>query len=163
MAQLPPKIPNMPSSNFNSFVFANQKNTASCLPTDTVADQQTWVDDFLDLYTSGKRQSSPSNPSDPDYNYDDQVGTMSTEFHQMKDNQMMSMFMDVDVPQLPSSSLISDLHNVAASTPSDHNSNSNDDEDEDEQIQSDAPTNTVKPAAQNTITDPKRVKRYGIY
>ncbi|KAG7022845.1 Basic leucine zipper 61, partial [Cucurbita argyrosperma subsp. argyrosperma] len=173
MAQLPPKIPNMPPNNWPE----------TFPPTTTLPvthQNPSWVDEFLD-FSSSRRGSHRRSVSDSitflempmpedDCQGSDAAPTTGSgnEFDRFDDDQFLSMFNDEI-----SAAVAPTLSSSNTSTPSDHNSindekdgqqsrNKNESDEVQSQQQSKIQTQSNSPApaaSTDRITDPKRVKR----
>ncbi|KAJ0051524.1 hypothetical protein Pint_02377 [Pistacia integerrima] len=177
MAQLPPKIPNMPP-NWPDFHHQKMPSMANISST---PQNPSWVDEFLD-FSSARRGTHRRSASDSIAFLEAPMldecrgsggrpgsGT-NHEFDKFDDEQFMSMFTD-DMPNAVAPTVSSSN----PSTPSDHNS-INDEKDtpsdqkqqirnESDEVQSQcktetqAPPNTTSNTSSDRIVDPKRVKR----
>ncbi|XP_052178641.1 basic leucine zipper 61-like [Diospyros lotus] len=175
MAQLPPKVPNMPPSVWPDFPHQRMASMEN-LPHPPPAAPPSWVDEFLD-FSAAKRGSHRRSISDsiafiePPM-VDECRRSLApasrgpgNEFDRFDDEQLMSMFAD-DIPAAPPKS------SSNTSTPSDHNSINDDKQDqqhlknEAEEVQSfckfeaqAAATIALTDNSSDKIADPKRIKR----
>ncbi|XP_044502251.1 basic leucine zipper 61-like [Mangifera indica] len=173
MAQLPPKIPNMPR---NWADFHHQK-IPSMAEVSSARENPSWVDEFLD-FSSSRRGNHRRSASDSIAFLEAPMldecrgssGPPNHEFDKLDDEQFMSMFTD-DMPNAVAPTVSSSN----PTTPSDHNGN-NDEKDtpsgqkqyirnDSDEVQSQCKTDTQTPPNTTTntssdrIIDPKRVKR----
>ncbi|PIA57965.1 hypothetical protein AQUCO_00500119v1 [Aquilegia coerulea] len=183
MAQLPPKVPTIISTNWSNFPHQRMSSSMANMMSNTNNNnnashqQHSWIDEFLD-FSSAKRGAHRRSASDSiafletpliieecPNNNSATLRSSSNEFDRLDDEQLMSMFSDDisgTIPQTVSSS--------NPSTPSDHNS-INDDKttpsdqqikNESGEVQSSCNNNQdlqVPPPNSDSIIDPKRVKR----
>ncbi|CAK9148419.1 unnamed protein product [Ilex paraguariensis] len=179
MAQLPPKVPNNMTPNWQ--VSHQRLPSMECLATNTNNLNSSWVDEFLD-FSSGKRGSHRRSVSDSiafleapmveECRRPSEQGSEATnEFDRFDDEQFMSMFTD-DIAM----SVGPTLSCSNPSSPSDHNSINDDKQTPSEQlmqqmkIESDEVQSSCKSDGQVTpqsvtdnsgdrVIDPKRIRR----
>ena len=161
MAQLPPKVPNIPP-NWPSLGHHKALSMGPFAGSGAAGNQPSWVDEFLG-FSSARRGSHRRSVSDSVAFLE---APMGGEFDRLDDDQLMYMFSE-DLPPNAASAPVSSSN---PSSPSDHNSINEEKTVAEQQlvneseVQSECQTTAVaaapaQPYESESIVDPKRVKR----
>lgn len=150
MAQLPPKIPNMETPKWSKFGYQKMPPISDI---NENQQQLSWIEEFLD-FSSTKRGVHRRSASVDSVTFLEEEPPLMPEFDRFDDHQLMSIFSN-DIKVTPP------LNNNNLSSQSDDN-DSNSDEGKLHKVKTEkieaAPL--LSAAAETSIVDPKRVKRW---